>query len=62
MSADNLKNLSLEGRARLVGDLVNRIEYAGDPDKRRRDVEAAVLEHLRIVAAQTNTGGHYSVG
>ena len=44
--------MSLEGRANLIADMVNRVEFAGEPEARRKAVYEAALFHLRIVHAR----------
>lgn len=44
-------DLSLEARARLIGDAASNIMFAGDPDGRREGVAKIALEHLRAIAA-----------
>lgn len=44
--------MSVEGRATLVGDLVNRVEYAGNPRARKEAVVKACAAHIRAAIEQ----------
>lgn len=44
--------MSVEGRGVLVGDIVNSIEFAGNPKGRRAAIEKATVEHIRAAIVQ----------
>lgn len=44
--------MSVEGRAVLVGDLVNRVEFAGNPRARKEAIVAACTAQIRAAIAQ----------
>lgn len=46
--------LSLEGRAKMIADVVGRLH--AKPEDRRKAVEAEALAHLRVVAARAVQG------
>lgn len=44
------RQISLEMRARLIGDVAGNIAFAGNPEERRKAVAHVALEHLLAVA------------
>lgn len=53
--------MSVEGRGVLVGDLVNRIEYAGNPKARKEAVEKACVAHIRAAIVQDRKQRHQTI-
>lgn len=52
--------ISLEARAEMIADEVNKTEHAGNTAKRREAVKRVALEQLRIVHARQQQQGFYS--
>lgn len=49
---DEEKSMTLEMRAKKIGELAAGIEFAGNNAKRREAVEKLALHHLQIVDAK----------
>lgn len=49
--------MSLESRAKLIGEVACDIAFAGNPDKRRAGVRAAALEQMKEVDADAYSRG-----